>query len=114
MAEACLFCSIAKGIIPSEILFRDRQCFVIRDINPRAPVHLLIISSSHIEALEGNHRFNELLVGHLFKVASSMAGLEGAVKDGYRLVINQGENAGQTVPHLHVHLLGGRPLGPEA
>jgi histidine triad (HIT) family protein len=114
MAEACLFCSIANGEGHSEILFRDQQCFVIRDINPKAPIHLLIIPLSHIGALEGNHQFNELLVGHLFKVAASMAGLEGAVKYGYRLAINQGENAGQTVRHLHVHLLGGRPLGPEA
>lgn len=121
MAEACLFCSIAEGTIQSEILYRDEQCFVIRDINPRAPIHLLIIPLSHIEGFQDSSAiefhligFDEPLVGHLLKVAVYMAGLEGAAEGGYRLSINQGENAGQTIPHLHVHLLGGRRLGPEA
>ena len=120
MAEVCLFCSIAEGTIQSEILYHDRQCFVIRDINPRAPIHLLIIPLSHIDILPdirpNSHLIgsDEPLVGHLLKVAVYMAGLEGAAEGGYRLSINQGENAGQTIPHLHVHLLGGRRLGPEA
>ena len=113
MAQDCLFCGIAQGAVPSDILYRDEDCFVIRDLNPRAPVHLLIVPLRHVVELTQVAEANEPLVGHLFTVAGAMAKKEGVAQDGYRLAINQGDNAGQTILHLHLHLLGGRPMGPE-
>ena len=113
MPEDCLFCQIAKGEAPSDILYRDDTSFVIRDINPRAPTHLLVMPLQHFTYLRNVTADTEPLVGHLFSVADEMARREGIADGGYRVAINQGDNAGQTFPHLHLHVLGGKTLGPE-
>ena len=111
MSQDCIFCSIVSGEIESDILYRDETCFVIRDIAPRAPVHLLVIPNRHFTFLEGLTPDDYTMVGAMVGAAKAMAEREGMGEDGYRLVINQGGNAGQVVDHLHLHLLGGRPLG---
>ncbi|MDP6454105.1 MAG: histidine triad nucleotide-binding protein [SAR202 cluster bacterium] len=114
MAEDCLFCKIRDGEIPSDILHRDEHCFVIRDIAPTAPVHLLVIPVQHFTYLTGMTQEFQPTIGAMFAVAKELADAEGIVECGYRLVINQGKNSGQQVPHLHLHVLGGRPMGPLA
>ena len=114
MAEDCLFCKIRDGEIPSNILHRDEHCFVIRDIAPSAPVHLLVIPVQHFTYLTGITPEFQRTIGAMFAVAKDMADAEDLIESGYRLVINQGENSGQQVPHLHLHVLGGRPMGPLA
>ena len=103
----CVFCKIDAGEIPGDKLYNDDVCFVIRDINPVAPTHLLIIPHEHIVSLDEPH---EGVIGHLFQVAGQMAEQEGIAGSGFRLIVNQGEDAGQTFPHIHVHLLGGKSL----
>lgn len=105
---ATLFTKIIKREIPAEIVYEDDHCVAFRDINPQAPVHVLIVTRHEIAGLselpeEGDHKF-------ILNAARKIAEQEGLV-DGYRLVINQGLDAGQTVDHLHAHLLGGRPMG---
>ena len=102
-----LFTRILNGEIPAEIVYQDEYCFAIRDIAPQAPVHILVIPRAEIPGVaelpeSGDHQ-------HLLNAAKKIAESEG-LTGGYRLVINQGEDAGQTVPHLHIHLLGGREL----
>jgi histidine triad (HIT) family protein len=106
----CIFCSIGKGQTPTQILFQDDRCFVIRDITPSAPVHLLVIPNHHMTSLACLTPNQESLVGHMFSTAQEMTRLEGATNAGFRLVINQGRNAGQHVDHLHLHVLGGKLL----
>ncbi len=106
----CIFCSIGKGQTPAQMLFQDEQCFVVRDINPAAPTHLLVIPNEHITSLANLKPNQESLVGHLFSTAQEMARREGVTDAGFRLVINQGRNAGQHVDHLHLHVLGGKQL----
>ncbi len=110
MEQDCIFCKIRQGQVKSDFLFRDERCYVIRDIVPKAPVHLLIIPNQHFTYLTNMTPDQESLVGHLFLVAHDMAKHEEVVGTGYRLVINQGPNSGQEVAHLHLHLLGGRDL----
>ena len=112
MAQGCIFCDIVAGTVDSEILYRDDHCFVIRDISPRAPVHLLIIPVRHFTYLTYLTPAYYPVFGNLFVVAEEMAKREEVGNTGYRLVINQGERAGQQVPHLHLHLLAGQDLGP--
>ena len=109
MAE-CTFCDIGRGGTDSEILFSDDRCFVIRDINPMAPTHLLIIPSMHLTSLGYIGPGQEAMVGHLFAVAEEMARREGVTLSGFRLAVNLGPDAGQSAAHLHVHLLGGKAL----
>jgi histidine triad (HIT) family protein len=111
MAEDCVFCRIGRGEIPSELLYSDDQAFVIRDINPKAPTHLLVLPFEHVTYLASFTQDREALLGHLMLVARDMAQREGLTDSGYRLVINQGLDSGQEVPHLHLHVLGGRSLG---
>ena len=111
MAEECVFCRIGRGEIPGDILYRDDQAFVIRDINPRAPTHLLVLPFEHVTYLASFTQDREALLGHLVLVAREMAQREGLAESGYRLVINEGADSGQEVPHLHLHVLGGRRLG---
>jgi len=106
----CLFCKIAAGDIPTDYVHQDDRCVVIRDINPQAPTHLLIISREHIESLDDASQKDEALLGHLLRVAARVANEAGLGESGYRSVINTGSGAGQSVFHLHVHVLGGRPL----
>ena len=111
MADDCIFCKIRDGEIPADVLHRDDDCFVIRDIAPRAPVHLLVIPNLHIESLQGLPEDHQAAIGGMYAAAGQMAGGEGVDSTGYRLVVNQGRDAEQTVEHLHLHVLGGRPLG---
>ena len=110
MSEECIFCRIASGEIPGEVLYRDDRAFVIRDIRPRAPTHLLVMPLEHVTYLASFTPEREALVGHLTMVAKEMASREGLTDRGYRLVVNQGPDSGQEVPHLHMHVLGGRPM----
>ena len=106
----CIFCDIGKGQTDNEILFHDDRCFSIRDINPMAPTHLMIIPYAHITSLAYIGPGQEALIGHLFAVAEEMARREAITLSGFRLVINQGQDSGQGIVHLHVHVLGGKSL----
>ncbi len=109
--QDCIFCKIGRGEVPGTFLHRDDRCFVIRDIHPKAPTHLLAIPLRHVTAVAGLAAGEEPLVGHLLAVAGQAAKREGLADNGYRLVVNQGDDGGQEVAHLHVHVLGGRRLG---
>ncbi len=106
----CIFCKIVAGEIPAEALHRDEQVIVIRDINPQAPTHLLVLPTDHLESVREIGVGNGALAGHMTVVANEMARREGVFDKGYRLAINCGDEGGQTVGHLHMHLLGGRQL----
>ena len=108
--ESCLFCQIVAGDISAEVAHQDDRCVVIRDINPQAPMHVLVIPREHIESLDDAAQKDEALLGHLLRVGARVANEEGHGENGYREVINTGAGAGQSVFHLHVHVLGGRPL----
>ncbi len=106
----CLFCKIIKGEIPAKVIYEDEKVLVFEDINPQAPVHTLVIPKKHISTLlEITGEDNELL-GYLFQVANSIARDKGIADKGFRLVINCNREAGQTVFHVHLHLLGGRTM----
>ncbi len=106
----CLFCRIVAGEIPAESVWADVQSVVIRDLNPQAPTHLLVIPREHIESLDDASQKDEALLGHLLRVAAKVADEAGLAEGGYRTVINNGAGAGQSVFHLHVHVLGGRAM----
>ena len=106
----CVFCQIVAGKIPSETLYQDEEVIAFRDINPLAPTHVLIIPKRHIPSLAQLTDDEMPLIGHLVRVANQLAREEGVGESGYRLVISSGEEGGQVVPHLHMHLLGGRRL----
>lgn len=109
MAEKTLFTRIIEGEIPGDFVHQDDHCVVIRDINPQAPVHLLVIPRKPLVGVQGAADEDAGLLGHLLLVARSMA--EGQnLAAGYRVVINAGEHGGQAVPHLHLHVLGGRRM----
>jgi diadenosine tetraphosphate (Ap4A) HIT family hydrolase len=110
MAADCLFCRIVSGGIPAAMLHDDALCVAIADIAPKAPVHLLVLPKEHFSGAPEIGPEREALVGHLVKVAADLARQKGLEPGGYRIVINSGAHGGQTVFHLHVHLLGGRPL----
>ena len=107
----CIFCKIAKGEIKSNIVYQDETAVAFPDINPKAPVHLLIIPKKHIECVNDLIEDEEKLMGHLVFVAKVLAQQQGISESGYRLVINCGAHGGQIVPHIHIHLLGGRQMG---
>ena len=106
----CIFCRIVAGKIPSDILYQDEEVVAFRDINPQAPVHLLVIPKKHIAYLTDLTEEELPLIGHMVKVANQLAKAEGISEAGYRLVVNCGQQGGQLVPHLHMHILGGRQL----
>ena len=106
----CLFCKIAAKEIPSTTVYEDDLVYAFRGIDPQAPVHILIIPKQHIGSVNEITDENCAIVGHIFKVAAEIAKKEGIAEDGYRVVTNIGENGGQTVGHLHYHMLGGRSL----
>ena len=106
----CLFCGVAAGEVTAEFVHRDDRSVVIRDINPQAPTHLLVIPVEHIESLDDASQKDEALLGHLLRVAARVANAAGLAEGGYRVVINNGAGAGQSVFHLHVHVLGGRAM----
>jgi histidine triad (HIT) family protein len=105
----CLFCKIAAGTIPVTRLYEDDQVLAFPDINPQAPVHVLLIPRQHIPSLAQTTVADALLLGHLLATAAEVARQQG-LANGYRLVINTGADGGQTVEHLHIHLLGGRHM----
>ncbi len=108
--ENCLFCKIVRGEIPSDKVYEDDKVLAFRDISPEAPVHVLIIPKAHIASCNEINAENKEVVAHIFMVAASLAKELGVDETGYRLVNNCGEDGGQTVKHLHFHLLGGRSL----
>ncbi len=107
----CIFCKIAAKEIPSKIVYEDEQVVAFEDINPQAPVHILIIPRKHISNTLELQEEDKALIGHIFMVASKIAQDRGIAERGFRLVNNCNAEAGQTVFHLHVHLLGGRAMG---
>ena len=106
----CIFCKIVAGEIPSDIVYQDEEAIAFRDINPQAPVHLLIVPRKHTPALTDLTEAESSLTGRMVNIANQLAIREGVAASGYRLVINCGQQGGQLVPHLHLHLLGGRQL----
>ena len=108
--RSCLFCRMIAGEVPADMLHQDDACVVIRDINPQAPTHVLVIPREHMESLNEASVRDERVLGHLLRVGARIANDEGHAEEGYRTVINTGGGAGQSVFHLHVHVLGGRPM----
>ena len=108
--ENCVFCRIISGEIPGEVVYQDDRCVVIRDTKPQAPTHLLVLPREHLESLDEASQKDEAMLGHLLRIAARVANDAGHANDGYRTVVNTGAGAGQTVFHLHVHVLGGRPM----
>jgi len=106
--EPCIFCRIIRREAPGKIVYEDETAVAIEDLHPQAPVHLLVLPRKHIETLDQITPDDEQLVGHLFQVANGLARDRGIESRGYRTVINNGAGAGQSVFHLHLHLLGGR------
>lgn len=106
----CLFCKIINGEIPSSKVYEDEKVYAFRDIEPQAPVHILIIPKEHIASANELTEENASVVGHIFAVAAKIAKDEGIADGGYRIVNNCGQDGGQTVGHLHFHMLGGRSL----
>ena len=104
--ENCVFCKIIKGDIPSTKVYEDALCYAFRDINPQAPTHILVVPKAHIQSVADIDGKNAALVGHIFTVIAKIAAEEG-LTGGYRVISNCGPDAGQTVPHLHFHILGG-------
>lgn len=103
----CLFCKIIGGEIPSNKVYEDDTIYAFRDIDPQAPVHILIVPKEHIASAKDINETNSAVVAHIFEVAAKIAKTEG-LDDGFRIVNNCGDSAGQTVKHLHFHLMGGR------
>jgi histidine triad (HIT) family protein len=108
MTEPCLFCRILRNEVPARLVFENADCIAFRDINPQAPVHVLVIPRQHVASL--NLTTDATLIGKLSVAAVEIAKREGVAESGYRIVVNTNSDAGQSVPHLHLHLLGGRPL----
>ena len=106
----CLFCKIIAGDIPSAKVYEDDKVYAFRDIGPQAPVHVLIVPKEHIASANELTEENASIVGHIFAVAAKIAKDEGIADGGYRIVNNCGQDGGQTVGHLHFHMLGGRSL----
>lgn len=104
----CLFCKIVSGDIPSKKAYEDELVYAFHDIDPQAPVHILIIPKNHIASADEITSENSAVVAHIFEVAAKLAKENGLSADGYRIVTNIGEAGGQTVKHLHFHLMGGR------
>jgi histidine triad (HIT) family protein len=111
MSSTCLFCRIIAGERPAAIAHKDEHVTAIRDINPQAPTHILILPNRHIASVAEASAGDRDLLGTLLMTAAQIAAREGLTPNGYRLVVNHGPDAGQSVFHLHVHLLGGRRLG---
>jgi len=110
VSEPTLFSRIIAGEIPSDRVHEDEHCIAIRDIDPQAPVHILVIPRKELVGVQAMESEDRALLGHLLFTARKIAEQEGLAEDGYRLVINAGSDGGQEVPHLHVHVLGGRQM----
>ena len=110
MSEDCLFCKIVSGEIKGTIVFRDDQSTAFRDINPAGPTHILVVPNRHIASVNTLENDDEPLMGHLIRVAGQLAKSEGIDQTGYRIITNTGPDAGQTIFHIHVHLIGGQRM----
>ena len=106
----CLFCGVIKGDVKGSIVYQDNSVVAFKDINPKAPVHLLIVPRKHIVTLLDLQQEDKSLIGDIFSVANQLAKDQGIARDGFRVVVNCGAGAGQSVFHIHFHLLGGRPM----
>lgn len=106
----CIFCKIGKGEIPAKVVYEDESVLAFEDINPQAPVHILIIPRKHIPTLLDIEETDGVLLGHMFGVANRIAKERGIAEKGFRVVLNCNREAGQTVFHIHLHLLGGRQM----
>lgn len=106
----CLFCKLVSGDIPAEILYQDEQVLAFRDISPQAPTHILVIPKRHITTINDLAEKDAALIGQMVLTAKKLAAQEGLAEDGYRLAMNCNENGGQSVYHIHLHLLGGRRM----
>ena len=106
----CLFCKIGSGQIPAKVVLQDDEVLAFDDINPQAPVHVLVIPKRHVVALNEAGAGDQALLGHLLEAAALVARKKGLADAGYRVVVNQGRDGGQTVFHLHLHVLGGRHM----
>ncbi len=107
-----LFAKIIRGELPSDMVYQDELVTAFRDINPAAPVHILIVPNKVIPTIDDLTDEDQLLAGRMMLVAKKLAEMEGIAEDGYRLIINCKKHGGQEIYHLHMHLIGGRPLGP--
>ncbi|HAS8184156.1 TPA: purine nucleoside phosphoramidase [Vibrio vulnificus] len=112
MAEETIFSKIIRKEIPAQILFQDDLVTAFRDINPRAPKHILIIPNKLISTVNDVEADDEAMMGRMFTVAKQLAKEEGIAEEGYRLIVNCNAHGGQEVYHIHMHLVGGKPLGP--
>lgn len=110
MSSDCLFCKIVAGDIPAERIFEDEHVIAFNDINPQAPVHILVIPRAHIATINDLSPDNNELIGHMVSTANKIAAEQNIADDGYRLIFNCNEQGGQTVYHIHLHILGGRQL----
>jgi histidine triad (HIT) family protein len=110
MSEDCLFCKILAGDIPADIVYESESAIAFRDINPQAPTHVLVIPRKHVSTINDLEEDDRALVGDLFLAAKQIAAEEGIDESGYRAVMNCNEGAGQSVFHIHLHMLGGRGL----
>ena len=108
----CLFCKIARGEVKSETVYTDELVIAFNDINPQAPVHILIVPKEHIEGVVTIEEKHKNIIGHILLVAKRLAGEKSISNTGFRVLVNSGSNAGQVVEHLHFHLLGGDRLKP--
>ena len=109
--EDCLFCKIIKGDIPSTKVYEDEFVYAFKDINPEAPVHILVVPKKHIKSINEIEEIDKNLIGKIFFAIKKIAKEQGVAEQGYRVISNCGKDAGQTVMHLHFHILGGRKLG---
>ncbi len=109
--ENCIFCKIAAGEIPSNKAFEDERVLAFYDLSPQAPVHVLIVPKKHLQSVLELQPEDDALLGHMFQIAKKLAQELGFKQKGFRLVLNTGADGGQTVMHLHMHLLAGRELG---
>ncbi len=107
----CLFCKIIKGEIPCNKVYEDEEILAFHDINPAAPIHILVIPKKHITSLAHLEKEDEAIVGRIYGVINQIAEEQSFKQDGYRVIVNCGKNGGQEVMHLHFHILGGKPLG---
>jgi histidine triad (HIT) family protein len=110
MTDSCIFCKIVSEEAKAKVVYRDEHATAFRDIHPAAPTHILIVPNKHIESVGTLEAEDEPLMGHLFTVARQLAEKEGISQGGYRLITNTGANGGQTIFHLHVHLIGGQRM----
>ncbi len=109
--EDCIFCKIIKGEIPSNKVYEDEEILAFHDINPATPIHILVVPKKHIESLVHLEKEDEVLVGKIYGVINKIAEEQGFKDEGFRVIVNCGENGGQEVMHLHFHILAGKRLG---